>query len=183
MLAICSMCTHRRAHTDMLLTQLQWSWTHVSLLNTLQQISHCSVNLYKFNIVSLLAEVIQITIGLYSRSVSEPARMSTYNSHIHRPSADRRTSASCRTQTGGGRWGSQRTNWTELTCIKMTQLHDALLVTRASASRSWLAAVCEHRPRRRLHRGNRELRPGTHARTGANVAFCPGSFHGCALIF
>ena len=37
--------------------------------------------------------------------------------------------------------------------------------------------------RRRLHRGNRELRPGTHARTGANVAFCPGTFHGCALIF
>ena len=31
--------------------------------------------------------------------------------------------------------------------------------------------------------GNRELRPGTHARTGANVAFCPGTFHGCALIF
>jgi len=24
---------------------------------------------------------------------------------------------------------------------------------------------------------------GTHARTGANVAFCPGTFHGCALIF
>jgi len=37
--------------------------------------------------------------------------------------------------------------------------------------------------RRRLHRGNRELRAGTHARTGANVAFCPGTFHGCALIF
>jgi len=37
--------------------------------------------------------------------------------------------------------------------------------------------------RRRLHRGNRELCPGTHARTGANVAFCPGTFHGCALIF
>ena len=35
----------------------------------------------------------------------------------------------------------------------------------------------------RLHQGNRELRPGTHARTGANVAFCPGTFHGCALIF
>jgi len=31
--------------------------------------------------------------------------------------------------------------------------------------------------RRRLHQGNRELRPGTHARTGANVAFCPGTFH------
>ena len=40
---------------------------------------------------------------------------------------------------------------------------------------------CQHR--RRLHRGNRELRPGTHARTGENVAFCPGTFHGCALIF
>ena len=40
-------------------------------------------------------------------------------------------------------------------------------------------SVCS---RRRLHRGNRELRPGTHARTGANVAFCPGTFHGCALI-
>ena len=37
--------------------------------------------------------------------------------------------------------------------------------------------------RRRLNRGNWELRPGTHARTGANVAFCPGTFHGCALIF
>ena len=37
--------------------------------------------------------------------------------------------------------------------------------------------------RRRLHRGNREHRPGTHARTRANVAFCPGTFHGCALIF
>ena len=38
--------------------------------------------------------------------------------------------------------------------------------------------------RRRLHRGNRELRPGTHTRTGENVAFCPGTFHGaCALIF
>ena len=37
--------------------------------------------------------------------------------------------------------------------------------------------------RRRLHRGNRELRPGTHARTGANVAFCPDTFHGCGLIF
>jgi len=37
--------------------------------------------------------------------------------------------------------------------------------------------------RRRLHRGNRELRPGTYARTGANVAFCPGTFHSCALIF
>ena len=37
--------------------------------------------------------------------------------------------------------------------------------------------------RRRLHRGNRERRPGAHARTGANVAFCPGTFHGCALIF
>ena len=37
--------------------------------------------------------------------------------------------------------------------------------------------------RRRLHRGNRELRPGTHARTAANVAFCPGTFHGYALIF
>jgi len=37
--------------------------------------------------------------------------------------------------------------------------------------------------RRRLHQGNQELRPGTHARTGANVAFCPGTFHGCALIF
>jgi len=40
-----------------------------------------------------------------------------------------------------------------------------------------------HNHRRRLHRGNRELRPSTHARTGANVAFCPGTFHGCALIF
>jgi len=40
-----------------------------------------------------------------------------------------------------------------------------------------------HSHRRRLHRGNRELRPGTHARTAANVAFCPGTFHGCALIF
>jgi len=37
--------------------------------------------------------------------------------------------------------------------------------------------------RRRLHRGNRQRRPGTHARTGANVAFCPGTFHGRALIF
>ena len=36
--------------------------------------------------------------------------------------------------------------------------------------------------RRRLHRGNRELCPGTHARTGENVAFCSGTFHGCALI-
>jgi len=43
------------------------------------------------------------------------------------------------------------------------------------------AIPCSHR--RRLHQGNRELRPGTHARTGANVAFCPGTFHGCALIF
>ena len=39
-----------------------------------------------------------------------------------------------------------------------------------------------HDHRRRLHRGNRELRPGTHARTGANVAFCPGTFHGLSLI-
>jgi len=40
-----------------------------------------------------------------------------------------------------------------------------------------------HSHRRRLHWGNREVRPGTHARTGANVAFCPGTFHGRALIF
>ena len=33
-----------------------------------------------------------------------------------------------------------------------------------------------HSHRRRLHRGNWELRPGIHARTGANVAFCPGTF-------
>jgi len=33
--------------------------------------------------------------------------------------------------------------WTELTCTKLTKLHDALLVTHASASRSWLAAVRE----------------------------------------
>ena len=36
----------------------------------------------------------------------------------------------------------------------------------------WVA-LCH---RRRLHRGNQELLPGTHARTGANVAFCPGTF-------
>ena len=42
---------------------------------------------------------------------------------------------------------------------------------------------CSLHHRRRLHLGNRELRPGIHARTGANVAFCPGTFHDCALIF
>ena len=46
---------------------------------------------------------------------------------------------------------------------------------------SWRSRRCMHRCR--LHWGNRELRPGTHARTRANVAFCPGTFHGCALIF
>jgi len=34
-------------------------------------------------------------------------------------------------------------NWTELTYTKLTQLHGVLLVTRASASRSRLAAVGE----------------------------------------
>ena len=38
----------------------------------------------------------------------------------------------------------------------------------------WLAQLREHR--RRLHRDNRELRPGTHARTGANVRFAPVPF-------
>ena len=51
----------------------------------------------------------------------------------------------------------------------------------ACASNKCLYASDNHI--RRLHRGNRELRPGTHARTGANVAFCPGTFYGCALIF
>jgi len=45
-----------------------------------------------------------------------------------------------------------------------------ILPLKVERSLSDLSKTLFHR--RRLHRGNRELRPGTHARTGANVAFC-----------
>ena len=61
-------------------------------------------------------------------------------------------------------------------CVQYVEIRCALCTLQQSA-----AFTTFHR--RRLHRGNRELCPGTHARTGANVAFCTGTFHGCALIF
>jgi len=40
---------------------------------------------------------------------------------------------------------SQQTNWTELTCTKLTQLHDALLVTRVTKLIGCRAAACSAR--------------------------------------